>query len=306
MTDIFTVSLADILPLNLATAPNIPPVITALDPELQLLSQESLSPQIITDIDNAPPASLDHIAANLASDLYSLAPDDQSRREILKGSIVRHMHKGTAAEIVSALRNIGIEAKFIPWWKYGGRPYTFRIEADITGDYYRGKGRGMITRLITQVVNESKSARSLMEYLDTRLSFSEKLALFYGGADGLMGNAQIGLMRDNTIPANVLYYAGIRRFHGDNVIPLQRERTLRAGLYAGGATLANYSAEEWTDLDTMQELLLKFEQRIFSRIDDLERKLNAKIDTQTGTLDKKIDSVIELLRWQKVEDELPE
>ena len=54
----------------------------------------------------------------------------------------------------------------------------------------------------------------------------------------------------------------------------------------------------------MQELLLQFEKRIFSRIDDMERSINDKFDTKTNQLDAKIDSVIELLRWKGPDEEL--
>lgn len=317
MKDIFTVSLADILPANLAQAPNIPPVIKALDPELRALSELSLSPALISDIDSSPSQALDHLAVTLASDLYGYAESDSSRREILRSSVIRHMKKGTAAEIIRALKTVGVNARFIPWWEFGGRPYTFRIEAGITGDYYKGRN---ITGIIARIVNESKSARSLLEKLDTNITASEKILLFTGTAESLSAKGIITLSRDELIRHDVIYYGVSRLISGGNVLPLNRDSALRTALYTGTASPAWISAEEWIDENTLQELLLQFEQRIFARIDSLEKTLNSKIDTQTRALNEKIDiqinaldekinsqqrnltakidAVIELLRWK--------
>lgn len=295
MIDIFTASLADLLPQNISHAPNIPPVISALDPQLQLLSQQSLSPRLISDLDNSPSIALDHIAMTLASDLYGYATDDNSRREILKASIIRHMHKGTPAEIIRALKLMGVDAKFIPWWEFNGQPYTFKIVADITGNYYRGKN---ITEIITRIVNESKAARSLMTNLQTNLTLSENSHLFAGIIRSLSGHEKILLPIPQSPPQNLIHHGIISHSHGQKIIPIHHERFFAAYPKIGVVHLSSGSANIGVELSIMQELLLQFEKRIFSRIDDMEKNINAEFDGRIKSLDNKIDSVIELLRWK--------
>ena len=54
MTDIFTLSLKDITPHNIAEDENVASLITAIDPQLQEISRNSLEPLIMARIDELP------------------------------------------------------------------------------------------------------------------------------------------------------------------------------------------------------------------------------------------------------------
>ncbi|MBQ7168445.1 MAG: phage tail protein I [Synergistaceae bacterium] len=298
MTDIYSPALRLITPPNLADDPSVSPVITALNPVLADVSQETHTSSLIAHLDSLPVSILDWLAWQWHSDFYDLAGTDTMKRETVRDSLTWHMRKGTPSAIISALKSLGVDAEFVPWWTFGGQPYTFRIKANITGDFYRGAGKDRITRLITRAVNEAKSARSLLVDLDTRLSFSERISHYAGLIRALSGHAAITHSRPEAPGHQKIYSAVFTGLSGQHIIPLHHEREASAKVYAGIITHRAYSQNIGVDLDTMQELLLQFEKRIFNRIDNWEAVLNAKIDTQYKALDDKINTVIELLRWK--------
>ena len=57
-------------------------------------------------------------------------------------------------------------------------------------------------------------------------------------------------------------------------------------------------------MNIMMELLLQFEDRIRNHFDLSVKSLDSKIDSQLSDVNKKIDYVIELLRWKGDDEEL--
>lgn len=298
MNDIFTVSLRDLTPHNLINDTQINSIISALDPQLQAVSNDIKSLILIPDIPIQPDNILDNLAVQFHCDFYDLCESSAMKSNAVSSSLHWHMKKGTAAAILQALNAIGIEGTFIPWWEFDGQPYTFKIKANITGDFYRGLGRDRITRLITRAVNESKSARSYMAELDTFLNFSEFINVHAGFAAFTSGHLQIRMITAEKSLHNMIYYSAITQTKIYTLIRPHVERFLPYPLNIG---TFRYEALNFTigvDLAVMQELLLQFEKRIFERIDRLETLLDTKIETRTQNLDAKIDSVIEMLRWK--------
>ena len=293
MNDIYTVSLNDIAPPNLINDTQIHNIITALDPQLQTISSQSANTLIIPKIDTAPDKLLDILAVQFHSDFYDLAGTTDMKRGAVKDSIKWHMKKGTVSAIIQALKILGIDAEFIPWWKFGGQPYTFRLKAYITGDFYMGAGKDKITKLITRAVNESKSARSLMAYLDTILKFSETYNIKASLAGLTAGNMLISLNNHDIFPHNVIYSAYITKTENYCVQGLYYDSQIEIKAVFGHVRFEYINDTLGVNILIMQELLLQFEKRIFARIDKLESLLDAKIDT-----------VIEMLRWKGEDDPL--
>lgn len=304
MDDILTVSLAGITPHNLASDSAIAPVITALDPQLQALSRDSYIPLILPETGRLNDDTLAHLAVQFHADFYDLAAGHDAKLSAITSSLTWHMRKGTPSAIIEALRTLGVEAEFIPWWVTGDAPYTFRIKADITGDFYMSLGKDRITHLITRAVNEAKSARSLMAGLDTRLYFSQSLDIHAAPIFALESSEHSRLIlpeKNITFPANAAVL-----IHKSGILPVDLDRIREVKLHAYSANIfsENFDSTLGVDLDTMQELLEQFTSRIFARIDRLEDRLNAKIDLRTGELDVKIDAVIEQLRWKGPDEDL--
>ena len=304
MADIYTLSLSDITPQNLTDDPEISRIISALDPTLQSLTAQSATPLIIPRIESVQPEALDALAVQFHADMFGLAQDEDAKRQAVISSLTWHMRKGTPSAIIDALKHAGVEAEFVPWWKFGGFPYTFRINAKITGDFYRTKGKDNITRIITTLINDSKSARSLMADLNTTLSFSENSYPHAGLISLLSGYESIRLQPPEIPQSPQPSVALIPVFHGNISVYIHRDRNIMYSIYTASVSYTAGSFDIGVDLDTMQELLLQFEKRLFNRIYNLEYDLNTKIDAQYQKLDAKIDSVIEMLRWKGADESL--
>jgi phage tail P2-like protein len=98
------------------------------------------------------------------------------RRELAANSLDWHTRKGTPSvleEIVKVVFEIH-DAKILEWFEYGGRPYTFRIETEITNITARRIGH------LIAAIFSVKNTRSWLEGIDIR--WSADLNLYAGMA----------------------------------------------------------------------------------------------------------------------------
>jgi len=115
-------------------------------------------------IDTAPEVALLPLAEQfhvMGAEGWAVAETDAQQRALIKNSIALHRTKGTPWAIKQVLVTLGMEGVVSEWFDYGGAPYHFRIDVDLSG---RGMGQHDIARL-TELVNEYKNARSQLEAL---------------------------------------------------------------------------------------------------------------------------------------------
>ena len=298
MQDIYSLSLSSIAPSSITQDPHITSIIQSLDPQLQEISQASLEPLILARIDELPEGVLDLLAWQLHADFYDLAATLSMKREAVKSSILWHMHKGTQWAILEALRQIDIKAEFVHWHDSGDSPYTFKLKAVVAGDFYRTQGRDKLIASIRRAVEESKSARSYMTALETRMEFREDIGLYVGTSQLLSGRRTLKL-QPVTPPESTRLYAGVSLgIQGQERILLAHEPDIESRIYAGNITLTNIDQNIGVNLDEMQELLLRFEQRILDRIDAYETRLMFTLNQNQEQTNKRLDDILELIRWK--------
>lgn len=304
MIDIYTLSLNDIAPPNIAADPQVSSLITAIDPQLQELSAASLEPLILARIDELPENVLDLLAWQLHADFYDLAGSLAMKREAVKGSILWHMHKGTEWAIHEALRQIDISAEFIPWWKDGGDPYTFKLKALVTGDFYRTQGRDKLQASIRRAVEESKAARSYLAALETAIHFTDNMSVF-AGVVPILGGERIIRLDVPAKPESTTLYTGIGTgLQGQQRLLLAREDDIHTPVFAGIVSIENRDLSLGVDLEDMHELLLRFEERILNRIDQYETKILKQFDLNQREINSRLDEILEMLRWKGNDEDL--
>ncbi|MBQ3653480.1 MAG: phage tail protein I [Synergistaceae bacterium] len=298
MKDIYTLSLNDITPQNIIHDPQISSLVTALDPELQELSRDSLEPLILARIDELPEQVLDLLAWQLHADFYDLAGTLNMKREAVKGSILWHMHKGTQWAILEALRQIDISAQFVAWWEDGAAPYTFKLKAIVSGDFYRTIGRDTLQKNIRRAVYESKAARSYLAGLETYINFTEPSPLFVGIIPVLSGERTLGLGKPDAPGLTGIFAGSVRALQGERRVLLPHEGGISSRVYFAPISVENRDVNLGVDLDTMQELLQLFERRILSRIDNYELSMKALIDMNHSETTQKLEEIKDMLRWK--------
>lgn len=297
MKNILDASLADIAPQNLALDRAVSPVIAAIDPQLQAVSQASTLPALLSRIDTLDEPTTDLLAWAFHCDFYDLAATLDMKHEAVKSSLKWHMKKGTPWAILEALKAIGITGTFIPWWQSGDEPYTFRLKAEITGDYYRTTGRDKITRLIVRAVNESKAARSLMAGLETAIHFTENMALHAGLAQALSGHSTIHLNPPQNFKPHTFYVALPNSLQGCYTLPIEKPKAPSIDIKPSIIQMHSWTVDIGVDLQQMQELLLLFEKRIFDRIDQHEAHILNVFNTTQSELNLQLEDIKNLLRW---------
>lgn len=304
MLDIYNFSLADVTPENLKNDRLISAAISSIDEQLRQITTGLSEIGIFYAIDNLSGPALDLLAFSLHVDFYDLAHDETSKRNFIKSSVISHMKKGTSAAIIDALKLIGVDAKFIHWKDFDGQPYTFKIDAKITGDFYRTAGREKIITSILRAVEESKAARSFLVGLDTELSFSEKSQLYHGVLPFLSGHERI-LLSPQKVLGNATIFTGTAAglFIDESIRP-RGSRELHFEIFSGVVSYQSHSVSIGVSLKIMQELLAQFEKRIFERLDALEQKINNNASQQNKAISDGLAKIESLLLWKGDDEEI--
>ncbi len=304
MTDLFSLSLSDITPDSIAGDSQISSLISALDPELRNISRASLEPLIMSRIDELPENIIDLLAWQLHVDFYDLAGTLAMKREAVKGSILWHMHKGTQWAILEALRMIDIKAEFVHWHDSDSEPYTFGLRAIVSGDFYRTQGRDKLQSSIRRAVNESKSTRSLLSFLETQIAFTEKSDIFTGLVSALAGSQRILLNKNFLHEISRASASTFIFFSGSEILRHSRETDLNSQIFTAQAVIENRDQNLGVDLELMQELLRQFEERIMARIDQSQRETQNLITQNQTQTNLKLDEIRDMLRWKGDDEEL--
>ena len=190
MLKLDNITLMNLAPPSIKNDKNISAILKALDPELQEINSSISQLLIYSQIDSLPEKLIDLLAWQWHVDFYELANNLDAKREMVKGSIEWHRHKGTAYAILKALEMLGIEAKFIPWYEEiitnpedihdldefpplsgiealqtekvisKSTPYTFSLDAKLNDEFWERVNWSKPTQSIRRAIVESKAARS--------------------------------------------------------------------------------------------------------------------------------------------------
>ena len=112
--------------------------------------------RVISNIDGLEEAVLDILARDFKVDWWDPEYSIEEKRRTLKGSWRVHKTLGTKAAVETAISAIYPHTRVLEWWEYGGEPYHFRLNIDITSD----SGDRVRQRRVLERLNFYKSLRS--------------------------------------------------------------------------------------------------------------------------------------------------
>lgn len=128
MNSVFRPKISEILPESLSRDEKIFAAAKALDAELDKLSDDVKQALHLPRLDELSGRILDFLAEQFHLDSYEpLFLSDDVKRNLIRNSIQVHRTKGTPFAVETANHAFGREVEFEEWFKYGGRPYTFRV-----------------------------------------------------------------------------------------------------------------------------------------------------------------------------------
>lgn len=107
-------------------------------------------------IDELPEDLLDILARDFKVDWWDVNYSLEEKRRTLKDSWRVHKMLGTKAAVETAISAIYPHTRVLEWWEYGGEPYHFRLDINITNDTIDSEKQ----RRVLERMNYYKSLRS--------------------------------------------------------------------------------------------------------------------------------------------------
>ena len=125
-----------------------------------------------------PEPVLDLLAWQLHVEGYDEAVNLQAKREMIWASVILHRKRGTPWAVKHGLETtLQVPAKISEWFEYGGEPYFFRVELDVSGVPIDARA----VENAIKVIFAHKNVRSWLEYLRTKSV--RKLPVFIGAGE---------------------------------------------------------------------------------------------------------------------------
>jgi phage tail P2-like protein len=153
----------------------------ALDPEMAGVSREIREALIYSRIDELPEPAVDLLAWQLHVDFYEpVTMDIQTKRNLVKSSIIVHRKKGTPWAVRRIMADLGFQVEYSEWWQFGGAPFVDRLKVWI-GDGFDFSAESR--NLIMLAWNLTKAARTHLESLSLGLWFLDDMPAVSDGLD---------------------------------------------------------------------------------------------------------------------------
>ena len=131
----------------------------ALDRQIRKLTALAKQLTVWSDLDNVNPKYYDYMAMCIRAPYYKSEYTNEKKLDLIKTAIASHRFAGSERAITQLLDTIFDNAKFIPWYEYGGGPYQFRVKVyDILTED--------ATTMFLEILQKVKAARSIMQEIE--------------------------------------------------------------------------------------------------------------------------------------------
>ena len=175
-------------------------------------------------IDRLDERLLDILAYDFKVDWWDADYSLEEKRRTLKDSWRVHKLLGTKATVEMAISAIYPQTTVQEWFEYGGRPYHFKLQLDLTGTFWTEER----PRRILERVNFYKSLRSHVDGLEYTRYPAQPARLHVGGAGGILSTMGIpqdtGLPEPSGVQSRTIYTGGT--FAARTVLPVPEDSAL--------------------------------------------------------------------------------
>lgn len=130
--DIYSVNFADYLPETLKRDPKMKALAAAVAKQMLGISAEIDNVLIYSRLDELPEELIDILAFDMHVDWYDYSYPLDIKREIVKNSVKVHKKLGTKYAVETALKNVYKDVGISEWFEYGGKPYFFKINVNVS------------------------------------------------------------------------------------------------------------------------------------------------------------------------------
>lgn len=130
MTNFEDSEIAQILPSNLKYDNNVQAISYAIKNALNKAIHYSKLISVYATIDNLPEQILDLIAVESRTQYYDENFKIETKREILKNTLIWYYKAGTPSAIEELIVAVFGQGEVQEWFEYGGNAFEFRIKSD--------------------------------------------------------------------------------------------------------------------------------------------------------------------------------
>jgi phage tail P2-like protein len=153
--------------------------------DLELVSDKILdletANRLVFNPDLAPENILPWIGWALSIDAWSDDWSLETKRKMIRNSLILHKIKGTKGAIKKALEIIGISAQITEWWEVDPKltPHTFQLVAYLNDNLEQNSSIIITQDTQKKLVNLINNVKPLRSHLDFKLGMKFGSALFY-------------------------------------------------------------------------------------------------------------------------------
>lgn len=133
----------------------------AVDNAMEQLHSFCQKISVWSDLDHVDPEYYDQLAVNLRAPYYASLYDNDTKLRILKSTLQTYMFAGTAKAEEELINKFFPDAEFIPWHKYDGKPFHFKIIVPTD------PSKETVEKF-TEILKRVKSARSIIDGIETK------------------------------------------------------------------------------------------------------------------------------------------
>ncbi|TAM00811.1 MAG: phage tail protein I [Paraburkholderia sp.] len=123
-----------------------------------------LSALLVYLIDTVHESALPHLAEQfhvMGFEGWELARSAEERRALIHNAIELHRYKGTPWAIEQILVTLGMTGVVSEWFEYGGSPYRFRLDIDLSGRGVNADEYACLEALILKYKNKRSRLEAL-------------------------------------------------------------------------------------------------------------------------------------------------
>lgn len=157
--DIYSVNFADCLPEALKRDAKMKALAAAVTKQMLGVSAEIDNALIYSRFDELPEELVDILAYDMHVDWYDYSYPLDVKREIVKNSVKVHKKLGTKYAVETALKSVYKHVRISEWFEYGGSPYFFNINVDVSGS-------GFSQRAYRDILDKVRFYKNLRSHCD--------------------------------------------------------------------------------------------------------------------------------------------
>lgn len=131
-----------------------------LQEEIQLLG-------ILSNVDNHPESLVDYLAFEKHVDFYEELTFNE-KQDVVRNSVEIHRKNGTKFALIRIFDLLNMNGKVLEWFDYGGEPYQFKVDIDVSEKGITEESLILLERLIQIYKNRRSWLEALNVFLTSR------------------------------------------------------------------------------------------------------------------------------------------